>query len=327
MNKKRLAFSIIFSILFLCFVFIQVPFKEVIHVLVDANPFWLIVAITVLGLTITLTGIRWNQVLHALHLRLPFYQVIRATWSGHFFNTILLGPAAGDVLKSTILAKERDLSLAELLSASWLDRLLAGVGSLVFGLLVLVFTLATNQEIPLELPKTNPVFFVLGAFLLFLLFFIIKKSKIFEKIKILKKLKDSFLIATGKMYKTPGKTFFVIFLGCLGQILLSSVLAWTLASVLQTSLPWLQMLWVFPVIAMLSTLPISIGGVGVREGSSLVLLGTYGVSKPDAVAASLLCLCVYWLLAAVGGILILVGREKKVSKIGQVNPGSQASVQ
>ena len=129
------------------------------------------------------------------------------------------------------------------------------------------------------------------------------------------------------MYKTPGKTFFVIFLGCLGQILLSSVLAWTLASVLQTSLPWLQMLWVFPVIAMLSTLPISIGGVGVREGSSLVLLGTYGVSKPDAVAASLLCLCVYWLLAAVGGILILVGREKKVSKIGQVNPGSQASVQ
>ena len=60
MNKKRLAFSIIFSILFLCFVFIQVPFKEVIHVLVDANPFWLIVAITVLGLTITLTGMRWN---------------------------------------------------------------------------------------------------------------------------------------------------------------------------------------------------------------------------------------------------------------------------
>lgn len=76
MNKKRLAFSIIFSILFLCFVFIQVPFKEVIHVLVDANPFWLIVAITVLGLTITLTGIRWNQVLHALHLRLPFYRLL-----------------------------------------------------------------------------------------------------------------------------------------------------------------------------------------------------------------------------------------------------------
>lgn len=309
MNKKRIALSILFSAIFLFIVFSQVPFKEVMDVLKMADFSWLIIAVTVLAATITLTGIRWDQVLQSLHLRLPFQQVIRATWYGHFFNTILLGPAAGDVLKSTLFAKERKLSLTELLSASWLDRLLAGIGSVIFGILVIVFTLATKQNIPLEIPKTNPWLFIGIVSLILILFFAVKKYKFLDKIKIIKKLKDSFVKAATKMYNAPRKAIFVILLGCLGQILLSSVLAWTLASVLQTNLPWMQMLWVFPVIAMLSTLPISIGGVGIREGSSLILLGTYGVSKPDAVAASLLCLCVYWLLAGIGGILILVGNK------------------
>ncbi len=309
MNKKRIAFSVLFSAIFLYLVFSQVPFKEVISVLKTADFSWLVIAVVVLAATITLTGIRWDQVLQSLHLHLPFQQVIRATWYGHFFNTILLGPAAGDIFKSTLFAKERKLSLTQLLSASWLDRLLAGIGSLIFGILVIFFTLATKQNIPLEIPKINPWLLIGIISFILILFLAVKKFKILDKIKVIKKLKDSFIEAATKMYNAPGKTIFVILLGCLGQVLLSSVLAWTLASVLQTNLPWTQMLWVFPVIAMLSTLPISIGGVGIREGSSLILLGTYGVSKPDAVAASLLCLCVYWLLAAVGGVLILVGNK------------------
>ena len=71
------------------------------------------------------------------------------------------------------------------------------------------------------------------------------------------------------------------------------------------------MVWVFPVIAILSTLPISIGGVGVREGASLYLLGKYGVSSADAVAASLLCLAIYWGMGLLGGILILIGKPQK----------------
>ena len=71
------------------------------------------------------------------------------------------------------------------------------------------------------------------------------------------------------------------------------------------------MLWVFPVIAMLSSLPISVGGIGVREGSALILLTSYQVSKPDAVAASLLCLFTYLLMAAVGGLLIFIGKPKQ----------------
>lgn len=311
MDKKRIAISLVFSIIFLSAVFYKVPVREVLNVLKNASPFWMSVAVGVMALTITLTGVRWDQVLRSQNWRLPFWQVIRATWYGHCFNTALLGPAAGDIFKSTLFAKEQNMPLVNLLSASWLDRLLAGVGSVIFAVLVVIFTLMTGEQLQIELPSVDPWIIVAGVLCAAAVCFLIWKFRLLDKIAFVKKLKDTFAAAVVKMYKSPGRALTVILLGCVGQILLSSILAWTLASVTQTDLPWMQMLWVFPVIAMLATLPISVGGVGIREGASLVLLGNYGVVQADAVAASLLCLGVYWLNAAIGAILLFVGKPAK----------------
>lgn len=311
MDKKRILISVLLSLVFLVFVFSRVPVQEVATVITKANPFWLTIGVVVLAFTITLTGIRWDQVLRSQNFHLPFFQIIRATWYGHFFNTMFLGPAAGDILKSTIFAREQKISLMELLSASWLDRLLAGVGSIIFAIGVVIFTLANGETIQLEMPDIN-LLAVGGGILGFLLVCaIIWRFRLLDKIAVIRKLKDTFVMAVIKMYRAPSKTILVILLGCIGQILLSSILAWTLASVSSTSLPWIKMCWVFPVIAMLTTLPISVGGVGVREGASLLLLGMYNISKADAVAASILCLGIYWLLAAVGGLLLLVGKRSQ----------------
>ncbi len=315
MDKKRIAISLVFSIIFLSAVFYKVPVREVLHVLKNASPFWMGIAVIVMAMTITLTGVRWDQVLRGQNWHLSFWQVIRATWYGHCFNTALLGPAAGDIFKSTLFAKEQDIPLVDLLSASWLDRLLAGVGSILFAILVIIFTLMTGERLEIELPSVNPWFLTAGALGAAAVCFLIWKFRLLDKIAFVKKLKDTFTAAIVRMYKAPGRALTVILLGCVGQILLSSILAWTLASVTQTDLPWVQMLWVFPVIAMLATLPISVGGVGVREGASLVLLGNYGVVQADAVAASLLCLGVYWLNAAIGAILLFVGKPSQKTNV------------
>lgn len=51
-------------------------------------------------------------------------------------------------------------------------------------------------------------------------------------------------------------------------------------------LPWRQLAWTFPVILLLSGLPLTVAGVGVREVLSMVFLGWYGVPAAEAVAAS-----------------------------------------
>ncbi len=95
--------------------------------------------------------------------------------------------------------------------------------------------------------------------------------------------------------------------GLLVQIALSGVLALNLQAVSQTPLPWAQLIWTLPVITIVSALPITVAGLGVREGAALMLLGYYGVSAADAVAASLLTATVSVVWALVGAVLLWRG--------------------
>lgn len=54
------------------------------------------------------------------------------------------------------------------------------------------------------------------------------------------------------------------------------------------SVSWLSMGWVRSVVTVLTLLPISIGGVGVREGALVLTLQTLGVPAHDALALSIL---------------------------------------
>ena len=118
MNKKRIFISILLSAAFLGIVFTKVPLRTVAVELQTANLFWFGTAIAVLATTITLSAIRWYLVLRTQRFHLSLAQAIRATWYGHFFNTLLLGPAAGDIFKSTLFSKEQNLPLVQILSTS-----------------------------------------------------------------------------------------------------------------------------------------------------------------------------------------------------------------
>ena len=66
---------------------------------------------------------------------------------------------------------------------------------------------------------------------------------------------------------------------------------------------------VVPLIALAMVLPISINGVGLREGGMALLLSPWGVAREQAIAVGLL-----WLLATVvtgltGGVLFLLDRR------------------
>jgi hypothetical protein len=52
-------------------------------------------------------------------------------------------------------------------------------------------------------------------------------------------------------------------------------------------------------------MPLTVGGAGLREGLGLVILGHFGVSAPEVVAAGLITLAVYLGWAACGGLIVL----------------------
>ena len=64
-----------------------------------------------------------------------------------------------------------------------------------------------------------------------------------------------------------------------------------------------------PLVALAMVLPISIGGVGIREGGLAVLLAPYGVPPEKAVAIGLLWFLVTIVSGLVGGVMFLADRH------------------
>lgn len=68
---------------------------------------------------------------------------------------------------------------------------------------------------------------------------------------------------------------------------------------------WLDLVVVLTVVTVVSTVPVSIGALGVREGALTAMLVVFGVTPAVALAVALLNLGVLWLKALVGGLWLL----------------------
>jgi hypothetical protein len=64
-------------------------------------------------------------------------------------------------------------------------------------------------------------------------------------------------------------------------------------------------MFIVPVIFVFTGIPISIGGLGVRENTIVFMLTRFGISSSDAVAFSLFILFVFILNAIAGGVIYL----------------------
>ena len=91
----------------------------------------------------------------------------------------------------------------------------------------------------------------------------------------------------------------LLFLSCLSQV--PGILAFViLARALGLSLSIVTLGWVRSVTLIVTSLPISVAGLGVREGLLLLLLRPYGVPDHDALAFSLRTDCASSTTAIVG---------------------------
>ncbi len=107
--------------------------------------------------------------------------------------------------------------------------------------------------------------------------------------------------------RLPPRTLaLLLFLSCLAQG--PGILAYKiLADALGLRLSFVTLGWVRSVVLIVTALPISIGGLGVREGVLLILLRPYGVADRDTLAFSLLVFAVTMVCTGVlGGIFEVV---------------------
>ena len=88
------------------------------------------------------------------------------------------------------------------------------------------------------------------------------------------------------------------------------------------ALEWITWFSVVPLIALAIVLPISINGVGIREGGMVFLLGQWGVAEEKAVAVGLLWFFATIVTGLFGGVLFLIDRQSTKSVLADTTSRS-----
>ncbi len=248
-------------------------------------------------------AVRWRLALKANGATILIAPAIRISLIGHFFYMILFGAAGGDAAKSALYSRWHGLPLTKILATSSLDRLLGFIGLIVFT--ALAFTLAATQGGAESWGPASlrwPVGWLLAAiFVIVLVVVWLKRSSDDSpQIHFLRALSASSRI----MSRSPRDLLAGVGCAIAVQAALSGVLALCLAAVSSAPIPWARLAWTFPIISVISALPITFAGLGVRDSAAVVLFGLNHVAASTAIAASLLTAAIGLIWAVVGAILL-----------------------
>jgi uncharacterized membrane protein YbhN (UPF0104 family) len=221
---------------------------------------------------VSICGATWRWKL-LLPDRFTFRRLLSLYMMGSFFSTFLPGVIGGDVVKAYYLNKDaKKLSLT--LASVFMDRYLGYVSLMIIGMAAYPFSLRFFGDSAFKwLMPSICVAFVIGS----VLFFGLRLGKRFKTVS---EFYEYFV-----MLKARKDVIAKAIVISLGIQVMGLIAVTVLASAMGEKIPVLLLFVFLPIIITITTIPISISGLGVREGSFVLLLGLIGI-KP-AVATSL----------------------------------------
>jgi len=260
----------------------------------------LLVASNVLG------SHQWNRLLRTVGIELPFWKVVAYYHVGLFWNNFLPANVGGDLARIAD-ASRAGSSRATAFSTVLLDRM---IGTVALGSLAVVTTLPAIDHFHLAAVYSGVLgFFVLASVLLWA---VLQPAAMV--------LLERALSAVGLGRLRPGLTDLgarmAAFRGQRGMLVQLLVIALVVqvmrifvhvvvAHALGLHIPLTYFFLFVPLLAVIVSLPISLNGIGVREGAGIVLFGLVGLARESAFLLQFTTYLVAVAVSLIGGLVFL----------------------
>ena len=275
---KRLIFQVTISLILIGLVLWRLDLQSLYSVLSVLTWWHFSLFVLLLLLSQIISSLRWCLMARAGGISVQWKKGISSFFLGMYVNLFGLGTVGGDVVRGTIIGQSEGKK-TEGVTCAFADRILGMMILLSIGLVATA--IIPSEKVDHALFRLLSLFLLGGIVGWFVAPQILLKL-IPENFKFRKKLEqvvDVFLFAPKKLAIVAGITYFYHFF----QI----ALVWFLATRLQPNLSYWQMLTVVPFINVLSVLPISWNGIGVREKSYVFFFTPVMLGMEQAVALSL----------------------------------------
>lgn len=312
-NWKKFALRLLGSATLLAVLFAVLPLDELWDALRRVRPATWVIAVAVY-LSLHATGaLKWRMVVNAADAGITPLQAIRFYYAGLFGNTFLPSIVGGDMVRAG-LALRHARSKAGLLLGSAVDRMidilgLAGVAGI--GVLLLP-TALDDQSRRIFLGLATLIAVGLAGLTLFVLLLPGRRFPFRVRRRIVKLRK-----AARSFRRRPWVMLASLVVGMTLQASLVLLTAW-LGRAVGLDAPIRVWLFVWPLAKISGLLPVTQGGLGVREAAHAALFAPFGVPAVMAVAVSLVFQAVIISGGLIGGLLsFLLGRMDPAPAAGQ----------
>jgi len=305
-KERFLNFLRIFiSLLLLFFIFLKNynNFSEIYSALINISILFIIFAILSHLIMIWVESLMWDVLLRALDVRINRGYLSIAMMVAYFYNSILPSNIGGDFFRIYDLSKNKNAPLSKCASAVFMTRF--------FGLITItIFFAATAYSIYAMLKN---YLIVISVFLgiAFILFIMLARPQVFRIDRIFKKFKKIerfwYKIENFSNSVASYKNRFSCLAAALGLNIASQLMYtfmfYFISISLGLNISFLTYAFMVPVIFVLIGIPVSIGGLGVRENTIVFMLVNFNISNEKAVAFSMIVLFIHIFNAVLGGVI------------------------
>jgi uncharacterized protein (TIRG00374 family) len=275
--------------------------------ILGADPVMILCAGVVLLIQMGVGGARWWAVMRAIETPLPWFELTKLFWIGGFFSQALPSSVGGDPIRIYMAYKD-GLPLSKAINGVMLERVVTIIGLTILAIAVQPwFVPKLNAETQM---LTLTVLAMLGAGTIFgviVLLYLDRLPEALSKFRIVRGMNALAADSRLLFLRLKGAVLASIF-GILTHVNIS-LCVFFLAMSIGVDVTWLDCMVLMPLVILVTTLPISIAGWGVREGAMVTAFALVGVPGEGALVLSLMLGILGIVMMIPGGGFWLIRRK------------------
>ena len=285
-----------------------------------ADPLWLSVALILAALAVPMAAIRWQLVARAIGAPMTPRNALSITAIGWFFNQTLPSTIGGDAVR-VYLAYRTGISKTAAIHSILLDRLM---GLFVVLTMATIFLAPILSGLDAAFQKWFLVVFIVAGYGGYTVLFLLSGefAKRLDSLRLGRLTRDLSRDARATLLSlSPGGVILVVSV-TLQIVQIASVFAIAVAVGVEVS--FTAVMIALPAVLLVSSLPISLAGWGVREQSMVLALGAVGVAATDALAISVL-LGLSWIVIGLPGAIVWLAHRRQGEGLSEAAEASAHS--
>ncbi len=296
---------IVVTLALLALVGLHLDWGQIQQRLRHGNPEALLIAIGLIGVALIVGAYRWRALLLAAGVNLETRELARVYTVSTFSGTFLPTSVGGDVTRALLVARREPL-LGRVAMTILVDRFGGMIGLIALAWAGVIVQPASIARGPLVFLAWVTGGLIVGTAIVAMA--VLRPSRLARRL--VPTRLERLALGSRDLLRTYARSPRLLVLLVVSSILFQALVAAQvvcLARAIDVHLPYVTAAVAVTLVTVVTLIPISIGGFGVREGTYVVLLGAASVSASDATLISLLTVVTLF-IASLPGALMLVRR-------------------